>query len=150
MFKELDKNWTQTRKKKLAGHTVKTSVTSQPCKQAYTGTLSTDYTHRSIICSVLFHILYVQRIFNGLTLNMEFISRVRQDFLYHKCKASVKIYGIILSHKWNIKFHIQHQKHWYMAQILLMQRKTLFNQSIDQKHWMFFLLHFLWFLTCFF
>ena len=150
MFKELDKNWTQTRKKKLAGHTVKTSVTSQPCKQAYTGTLSTDYTHRSIICSVLYHILYVQRIFNGLTLNMEFISRVRQDFLYHKCKASVKIYGIILSHKWNIKFHIQHQKHWYMAQILLMQHKTLFNRSIDHKHWMFFLLHFLWFLTCFF
>ena len=45
------------------------------------------------------HLNNMWRIFNGLMLNMEFISQVRQDFLYEK----------ILSHEWN-KFHFQRKK----------------------------------------
>ena len=48
-----------------------------------------------------------QRKFNGLTLNIEFISQVWQEFLYfHECEARVKYYKI--SHEWN-KFHMQRQ-----------------------------------------
>ena len=56
-------------------------------------------------------------IFNVLTLNMVFISRVRLDFLYFiNCKAGVKILKL-LSHEWN-KFRLQRQKHSFYLNFL--------------------------------